>query len=305
LVQLRVEGRTDPDAVPESPDEAETGPGDLWLLGDHRLLCGDSARPDDLNRLLAGAGMHLVNTDPPYNVKVEPRSNNAIAAGLSSFAGTTHHQKLDVERFPDKARPTTRKLRPKDRPLVNDFVSDEEFARLLSAWFGNLARGLLPGRAFYIWGGYANCSNYPGALKAAGLYFSQSVIWDKQHPVLTRKDFMGAHEWCFYGWKEGAAHQFFGPANVTDLWAVKKVNPQAMVHLTEKPVELAARAMEYSSRPGENVLDLFGGSGSTLIAAEQTGRHAYLMELDALYCDVIVRRWEAFTARKAERVPNR
>jgi len=116
-------------------------------------------------------------------------------------------------------------------------------------------------------GGYANVGNYPPVLRATGLYFSQAIIWDKQHPVLTRKDFMGAHEWCFYGWKLGAAHQFFGPNNATDLWAIKKVNPQSMIHLTEKPVELATRAMEYSSKPGENVLDLFGGSGSTLILA--------------------------------------
>ena len=99
-----------------------------------------------------------------------------------------------------------------------------------------------------------------------------------------------------------AAHRFFGPANATDLWSVKKVNPQSMVHLTEKPVELAARAMEYSSRPGENVLDLFGGSGSTLIAAEQTGRRAFLMELDGLYCDVIVQRWQQFTGHEARRL---
>ena len=160
---------------------------------------------------------------------------------------------------------------------------------------------LQAGRAFYIWGGYANCGNYPPVLRAKELYFSQAIIWDKQHPVLTRKDYMGAHEWCFYVWREGAAHQFFGPANATDLWAVKKVNPQSMIHLTEKPVELAARAMEYSSRKGENVLDLFGGSGSTLIAAQQIGRKAYLMELDPLYCDVIVRRYEQFTGRMAER----
>ena len=178
-----------------------------------------------------------------------------------------------------------------------------EFDRLLDAWFGNLARVLLPGRGFYIWGGYANVANYPPALKASKLYFSQTIIWDKQHPVLTRKDFMGAHEWCFYGWKEGAAHQFFGPANVPDLWPVKKVNPQSMVHLTEKPVELAARALAYSSKAGENVLDLFGGSGSTLMACEQAGRHAYLMEIDPAYCDVIVGRWEAFTGKKAERTP--
>src|SRR5262245_66644057 len=112
---------------------------------------------------------------------------------------------------------------------------------------------------------------------------------------------MGAHEWSFYTWKEGGAHQFFGPNNATDLWRVKKVRPQQMTHLTEKPVELAARAIEYSSRPGEAVLDLFGGSGSTLIAAEQTGRRAFLMELDPLYVDTIVARYERFTGAKAER----
>ncbi len=113
---------------------------------------------------------------------------------------------------------------------------------------------------------------------------------------------MGSHEVAYYGWKGGAAHQFFGPANATDLWSVKKVNPQRMSHLTEKPVELAARALEYSSRPGENVLDLFGGSGSTLIAAEQTGRRAFLMELDPLYADVVVQRFESFSGQKAERL---
>ncbi|HOF17387.1 MAG TPA: DNA methyltransferase, partial [Phycisphaerae bacterium] len=192
--------------------------------------------------------------------------------------------------------------RPKDRPLANDFVSDEAFAAMLRAWFGNIRRVLLPGRAFYIWGGYSNIWNYPNALRESELYFSQMIIWVKEHPVLTRKDFMGNHEWCFYGWKEGAAHRFFGPANATDVWSVKKVTPQAMVHLTEKPVELAVRAIQYSSRPGENVLDLFGGSGSTLVGCEQTERHAFLMEIDPLYCDVIVRRWEAFTGRKASRI---
>ena len=280
------------DEVPLPPDEAVTQMGDLYILGDHRLLCGDSSSAADLDRLLAGQPIHLVNTDPPYNVKVEPRSNNAIAAGLSSFSAPE-------SRHPEPSQP--RKLRAKDRPLANDFVSDEEFERLLHAWFGNLSRVLIPGGGFYIWGGYANCGNYPPVLKAAGLYFSQAIIWDKQHPVLTRKDFMGAHEWCFYGWKEGAAHRYFGPANATDLWQVKKVNPNAMVHLTEKPVELAARAMQYSSRRGEHVLDLFGGSGSTLMAAEQTGRKAFLMELDPPYCDVICDRYQRLTGRPALR----
>jgi hypothetical protein len=467
-------------------------------------------------------------------------------------------------------------MRAKDRPLANDFVSEEAFDQLLRAWFGNIARVLEPGRAFYIWGGYANCANYPPVLKACALYFSQAIIWVKEHPVLTRKDFMGNHEWCqppdtqvltpsgtsrlselrdrdrvvsfythnssvvglrdglevqvaqrpyagklygitvgsrqswcsdghlwtvrlsadyprkwcvylmrrgawwrvgvtkmrttwgfglkgrlcsefgeegwiltlhdshadariheqlisvqfgipqtcwkqsplaqrrqrchieelysrldlpqldraaqvvldvhhrrrqhpfvrndetrskfgarqsiqvracnllpeimevpvptggqsaqwqrvraidiqnytgqvyslgvethrhyiadglvthncFYGWREGAAHVFLGPNNAVDVWSVKKINPNKMIHLTEKPVELAVRAMQYSSRQGENVLDLFGGSGSTLIACEQTERKAFLMELDALYCDVIVQRFENFTGKKAER----
>jgi DNA modification methylase len=289
------EGLCDPDDVPAPPDAATTQPGDLWILGEHRLLCGDSAAPEHVDRLLNGASVHLVNTDPPYNVKLEPRSNNAIAAGLSSFQGTTHHQGLDLARHPNKSKPTQKKLRAKDRPLANDFVSDEEFERLLLAWFGNIGRVLEPGCAAYIWGGYANCLNYGPPLRAAGLRFSQAIIWDKMHPVLTRKDFMGAHEWCFYTWKEGAAHRFYGPNNVTDVWHVKKIPPQKLEHLTGKPAELAVRAIQYSSVAGENVLDLFGGSGSTLIGAEQTGRRAFLMELDPLYCDTICDRFQRFT----------
>jgi DNA modification methylase len=254
-------------------------------------------------------------------VRVEPRSNNAIAAGVTSFsrredlqcerstsergkqdraraAKRMHHQAFDVARQGEKKR-TTQKMRAKDRPLANDFVTDEAFNAMLAAWFGNIARVLLPGRAFYIWGGYANLGNYPGPLKDAGLYFSQGIVWDKQHPVLTRKDFMGAFEICFYGWREGAAHVFLGPNNATDLWHVKKINPQNMQHLTQKPAELAVRAIQYSSRRGENVLDLFGGSGSTLIAAEQTGRRAFLMELDQAYCDVIADRYQRFTGNPA------
>ena len=148
-------------------------------------------------------------------------------------------------------------------------------------------------------GGYANLGNYPPYLEKHRLYFSQGIVWDKQHPVLTRKDFMGAFEICFYGWKEGAAHRFYGPTNVPDLWSIKKIPPQQMEHLTSKPNELAVRAMQYSTVPGENVLDLFGGSGSTLIGAERTGRKAYLMEIDELYCDVIADRFQRFTGKPA------
>lgn len=303
LLHAEVEpGLTDPDEVPEPPDEPLSKVGDLVLLDQHRVLCGDSGKTEDVDRLVEGAPIHLVNTDPPYGVKVEPRSNNAIAGGLSSFASYGNSDPgRDVARHPEKAKPTHRKLRAKDRPMLNDFLPDAAFAQALRGWFGQIARVLLPGRAAYIWGGYGNCGNYPPALREAGLHFSQTLIWDKEHAVLTRKDFMGQHEWCFYAWREGAAHKFYGPNNVTDLWRVKKVSPQKMIHLTEKPVELAVRAMQYSSRPGEHVLDLFGGSGSTLIAAEQTGRRAFVMELDPLYCDVIVQRWEQFTGKKAQR----
>jgi len=281
------EGLCDPDEAPEPPDEPITRPGDLWILGDHRLLCGDSAKAEDVDRLLGGATVQLVNTDPPYNVAVQPRSGTAIAAGNSSFGR--------------RGAKSGKRVAAKDRPIDNDALPAEEFIRQLRLWFGNAARALEPGRSFYFCGGYANCANYPQALKDCGLRFSQAVIWVKEHPVVSRKDFMGNHEWCFYGWREGAGHKFYGPKNATDVWSVKKVASQKMVHLTEKPVELAVRAIQYSSRPGENVLDLFGGSGSTLIAAQQTARRAFLMELDALYCDVIVERWRQFTGRNPER----
>lgn len=280
-------GNCDPDEVPAPPDEPITKPGDLWILGDHRLLCGDSAKPEDVDRLLDGQPIHLVNTDPPYNVSHQPRSNAAIAAGNSSFK--------------KKGKGKVGQITAKDRPLENDSMSAADFDKMFSSWFVNIARVLEPGRCFYIWGGYVNCGNYPPAMKANQLYFSQAIIWVKEHPVPTRKDFMGNHEWCFYGWREGAGHKYFGPNNATDVWNVKKVSSQKMVHLTEKPVELAIRAMQYSTRPGENILDLFAGSGSTLIAAHQTSRRSFLMELDPLYCDVIVNRWRQFTGRNPKR----
>ncbi|MBD3298115.1 MAG: hypothetical protein GF341_05620, partial [candidate division Zixibacteria bacterium] len=184
-----------------------------------------------------------------HHVRVEPRSNNAIAAGNSSFRAQPHGK-----RNGEKASSEKRKMRAKDRPLENDFVTDEQFKELLNAWFGNISRVLLPGRAAYIWGGYSNLEGYPVALRRNNLYWSQCICWRKCHPVLSRKDYMGDFELAFYSWREGAAHKFFGPNNVSDVWEVKKVNPSKMIHLTEKPVELAVRAIQYSSQAGENVL---------------------------------------------------
>lgn len=357
------EGLTDPDAIPGPPDKATTRRGDLYVLGEHRLLCGDAAEAADVDRLLGGKRIHMVNTDPPYNVCLEPRSMNAVATARVR-GKMMHHQAYELGRRRGKVKPTTRKMRPRDRTLRSDFKTEEEWDALLRAWFGNIARVLRPGRAFYIWGGYSNCANYPIPLRDSGLHWSQAIIWVKQHPVLTRKDFLGNHEWCFYGWRKGAGHWFaFGLHNVpdvweigpgadkkddpvdvgpglvlegpgggelyitpkvpkgrhgkvvlaqgaratlragspSDVWRVKKINPQSMIHLTEKPVELAIRAIQCSSRAGENILDVFGGSGSTLIGCEQTERRCYMMELDPLYCDVIVQRWEEFTGLEARR----
>ncbi len=338
------------DAAGAALGEARTKPGQLIRLGEHLLLCGDSASKKDIAKLLDGQLVHLVNTDPPYNVAIEPRTKTAIAKGRSSHQAKGKKGKAKKER-------------PRDRPIANDNAATEaEYRELLTAWFGNIAQVLAPGRSFYIWGGYANCGNYPPEMDAAGLHFAQSIIWVKQHPVMNRKDFMGNHEWAFYGWRRGAAHYFNprlrnipdvwevkhadatetpdlgkdatplfceamaeapngtkvevtvnieGLGRVTiertrkhrapDVWIVKKVAPTKMVHLTEKPAELAARAMKYSSRRGENVLDLFGGSGSTLVAAESMERRAFVMEIDPHYCDVIVDRWETLTGGKAKR----
>ncbi|MEZ6152368.1 MAG: ParB N-terminal domain-containing protein [Pirellulaceae bacterium] len=215
------DGECDPDEVPLPPDEAVTQPGDLWILGNHRLLCGDSSKPEDLDHLLNGQPIHLVNTDPPYNVKVEPRSKNAIAAGLSSFSNDSAASKLRSDQgmaaFTHSLKQKNKAKKPAGGVAVADKPQRKMRARIdhwpmtslptkrsmcCSTRGSATSRVLLPGRGFYIWGGYANCGNYPPVLKRHGLYFSQSIIWDKQHPVLTRKDFMGAHEWAFYGWKE-------------------------------------------------------------------------------------------------------
>ena len=177
-VEESQDGLTDPDDIPAAR-RSDHAAGDLWILGDHRLLCGDSSKAEDVDRLLDGATIHLVNTDPPYNVKVEPRSNNAIAAGLSSFEGTKHHQALDLARHPKKSKPTQKKLRAKDRRWRTTSSPTRSSTGLLDAWFGNMARVLEPGRGFYIWGGYANCGNYPPVLKAKELYFSQAIIWER------------------------------------------------------------------------------------------------------------------------------
>ena len=294
------EGLCDPDDVPEPPDEA---------IDPARRSVDSRRSPAALRRQLEARGR-----GPPARRRHDPPGEHRPAVQRQGRAAEQQrHRRGPVvvpgrtritrdstsPGIPAKSKPTRKKLRAKDRPLANDFVTDEAFdAMLLDAgsgtWRGCWSRA---GR-FYIWGGYANFGNYPPALKASGLYFSQAIIWDKQHPVLTRKDFMGALSGASTAGRR-ARPQVPRAEQRHRSVARQEDQSQQMVHLTEKPVELAVRAMQYSSRPGENVLDLFGGSGSTLIAAEQTGRKAFLMELDPSYCDVIADRFQRFTGKPA------
>lgn len=256
--------------TPEPPDDPVSRTGDLWLLGGHRLLCGDAGEDADVDRLIGGELIHMVNTDPPWNVNVQSRST--VPSG---------------------------KQQSKDLEVANDNLPPEEYEALLADWFASIGRVLLPGRAFYAYGGHVNLDNYPPAIRAAGMHFSQALIWLKNYPVVGRHDFMHQYEMIFYGWREGSAHEFFGPMNLSDVWPVDRIGPKEAVRLSQKPVELAVRAIRISSKPGENVLDLFGGSGSTMIGAEETDRHCFTMELEATFCDVIVTRWQESTGRKA------
>lgn len=268
--------------------------GDLWQLGTHRLLCGDAGDWPQVSRLLGKeAGAHTVFTDPPYNV----------AATSRSLAATTDHS-LGVY-LNKKRRVSKRQLATggaKHDILVNDKLSDADFRQRLSTWIGNLARALLPGRAIYMWGGYANIGNIPNLFERHDIHWAQQIIWHKISPMLNRMDFLAAHEWCFYGWKNGAPHVFVGPSNVPDVWSMRKVTPRKAIHLTEKPIGLPIRGIECSSRVGEIVLDLFGGSGSTLMAAEQCKRRCLMMEISPEYCHLIIQRWERFTGKKAKKI---
>jgi DNA modification methylase len=314
LDELVDHSESDTKVLPLPPSRAKTG--DLWLLGAHRLIVGDAGDRKVVDKLMTGKTAQLLNTDPPYNVAVEARTRSSIQTMTNTFPvqrkALTKNARLDeVRRSAARGVVKTVTMRARDRVLKNDWMPEAEYAAKLLAWFGNAAAVMDDGAPFYAWGGYSNCYLYPTAMKAVGLYFSQAIVWVKHHPVLGRKDYLHDTEWAyqgkklseaaFYGWKEGKGHPFYGPNNQADVWEVEKVPPGKMVHLTEKPVELARRAIKFSTRRGENVLDLFGGSGSTLIACEELHRNCFMVEIDTAYADVIIARWEALTGKKAKR----
>jgi site-specific DNA-methyltransferase (adenine-specific) len=257
--QLPTEGLTDADDVPEAPAEPITKPGDLWILGDHRLLCGDSTDTVALERLMAGANADLWLTDPPYNVNYEG------GTGLK---------------------------------IQNDNMKDAEFRQFLKDVYIAANCFLRPGAVFYIWHAPSEAYNFCGAAFDAGWKVRQCLIWLKSSLVMGRQDYQWKHEPCLYGWTEGAAHFWNSDRKQTTILEFAKPSRNGE-HPTMKPVDLFQYQMANSTKPGDIVLDSFGGSGTTMIAAERINRKARLMELDPAYCDVIVQRWQAFTGKLA------
>lgn len=254
------------EAFEEATRQPRTAPGDLWALGDHRLLCGDSTDPASIARVLDGRKATMLFTDPPWNVAIGKDSN------------PRHRQR---------------------RGLQNDDLSPEAFASFLAS-FAAAVIPHLAGDAYVVLG----ASEWPTldrVLRDAGFHWSATVIWVKDAFVLVRSQFHRRYEPLWYGWLANGSSSYQGRRDLDDVWEVPRPR-RSKHHPTMKPVELVERALEASSAPGDRVLDPFGGSGSTLIAAERTGRVASLVELDARYCDVILARWEAFTGRVAERV---
>ena len=259
------EGQTDEDAVPDVGETPISRPGDIWIMGQHRLLCGDSTVAKSYTRLMQGDLADMVFTDPPYNVN-----------------------------YANSARD---KMRGKDRAILNDNLGDGFYDFLLAALKPTVAncRG-----GIYVAMSSSELDVLQAAFRAAGGKWSTFIIWAKNTFTLGRADYQRQYEPILYGWPEGAQRHWCGDRDQGDVWAIKKPQKNDL-HPTMKPVELVERAIRNSSRPGNVVLDPFGGSGTTLIAAEKSGRVARLIELDPKYVDVIVRRWEDFTGQTAIR----
>lgn len=257
------EGLTDPDEIPDEPEEAICKPGDIWQLGDHRLLCGDATIISDVEKLVNGKSIDLFLTDAPYGV---------------DYVGKTA-DKLTIE---------------------NDSMEEAEFREFLSASFSNANCVLREGGAFYIWHSDSRGFDFRSSCESIGWSIRQCLVWVKNSMVLGRQDYQWQHEPCLYGWKDGASHHWYSDRKQTTVLNFDRPTRSAE-HPTMKPVALIEYQMCNSSKRGDIVLDVFAGSGTTLIAAQRTGRIAYVMELMPKYCDVIIKRWEDFTGEKAQR----
>jgi site-specific DNA-methyltransferase (adenine-specific) len=259
-----VEGLTDEDAVPDVPEEPKTKLGDIYQLGKHRLMCGDSCSLTDMEKLCDGQPVDMWLTDPPYNVAYEGKTKEALK-------------------------------------IQNDSMGDDQFRQFLRDAYVTADLVMKAGAVFYIWHADSEGYNFRGAAHDAGWKVRQCLIWKKSTMVMGRQDYHWKHEPCLYGWKEGAGHLWATDRKQTTILEFDKPSRNGE-HPTMKPVALFEYQMLNNTKGGDIVLDSFGGSGTTLLAAEKHGRYARLMELDPKYCDVIVKRWEDFTGKTAKLV---
>ena len=252
------DGVTDEDAVPDEQDTAITVPGDVWVLGDHRLLCGDATSMDAIQTVLAGGLADMVFTDPPYNVDYVGKTVKKLKIGNDALGG----------KFYDFLRDACTNVIAVTKGAIYICMSSSELHTLFRAFTD------------------------------AGGHWSTFVIWAKHHFTLGRSDYQRMYEPILYGWRDGTDHFWCGARDQGDVWFIKR--PMAnLEHPTMKPVELVERALRNSSKTQDTILDVFGGSGTTLIACEKSRRQARLIELEPRYCDVIVRRWQEYTGEKA------
>ncbi len=258
-------GLTEDDAIPEAPVDPVSRTGDLWILGNHRLLCGDSTVLSDVERLMGGQLADMAFTDPPYNV--------------------------------DYGNSAKDKMRGKDRRILNDALGDGFYQFLYDACLNLL---VVTKGACYVCMSSSELHTLQKAWIDAGGKWSTFIIWAKNTFTLGRSDYQRQYEPILYGWKQGVDHFWCGDRDQSDIWNYNKPRVNDL-HPTMKPVELVERAIKNSSKSRDIVLDLFGGSGTTLIACEKTGRQARLIELDPKFADVIVKRWEEYTGQQAVR----
>jgi len=263
------QGKIGDDEVPENI-ETRSKQGDIWILGNHRLLCGDATKKDDFEKLMDGQKADMLFTDPPYNVN------------YGTFKGNVKNN-----------------FRFKERTIQNDNMSEDEFYSFLCNFVTNAKDYVKSGSPFYICYGERNAIQFLTAFKDAGLYHSSNIIWKKNALVLGRADYHYIHEPIFYGWIDGQTHIYFGDRKQTSVWECNRPT-NSKLHPTMKPIELIEKALMNSSKNEDIVLETFGGSGSTLIACQKNNRRCYTIELDPKYCDVIIQRWEDFTGDKAK-----
>ncbi len=255
------EGLTDPDEIPEAPAVPISQTGDVWILGNHRLICGDSTKAETVEKLLGSVKPHLMVTDPPYGVEYDPEWRERAGVNTATAA--------------------------KGKVLNDDRADWRE------AW------SLFPGDVAYVWHAGLFAGTVADSLVASGFQLRSQIVWDKGQLVLSRGDYHWQHEPCWYAVKKSAKGHWAGDRKQTTVWDIPKPKKSETGHGTQKPVECMKRPIENNSSPGQAIYEPFSGSGTTIIAGEMTGRHVYAIELNPAYVDVAVKRWQEFTGKSA------